>query len=81
MNRFKKLRNLQDNIKLGIKERGINVNQLTQEIGCGGSAIYDILKSNSSNPSVFLIDEIAQALDSSVEELLYDTSGNKAELT
>ncbi len=61
-------------IKNRLLERGMSAHALEKHAGLKSSAVQNILNGRSKNPSITIIQAIAQALDCSVHDLIGEVS-------
>lgn len=61
---------INDNLNRILKERKLNVHQLSRGAGVTHENIYKILKEKNKNPGVYTIKKIADYLGLTVDELL-----------
>ena len=61
---------LNDNLNRILKERNINVHQLSRGAGVNHENLYIILKEKNKNPGIYTVKKIADYLGVTVDELL-----------
>ncbi|WP_279051804.1 helix-turn-helix domain-containing protein [Intestinibacter bartlettii] len=61
---------LNDNLNRILKERNINVHQLSRGAGVNHENLYKILKEKNKNPGIYTVKKIADYLGVTVDELL-----------
>jgi transcriptional regulator with XRE-family HTH domain len=61
---------LNDNLNRILKERNLNVHQLSKGAGVTHENLYKILKEKNKNPSVYTVKKIADYLGLTIDELL-----------
>ena len=61
---------LNDNLNRILKERNINVHQLSRGAGVNHENLYKILKEKNKNPGVYTVKKIADYLGLTIDELL-----------
>lgn len=62
--------NINDNLNRILKERKLNVRQLSKGAGVTHENVYKILNDKNKNPGVYTIKKIADYLGVTVDELL-----------
>lgn len=58
------------NIKTKIKDAGINANQLAQASGVPAARLSDILRGRTTNPRLFTVVKLSDALGVTVDDLI-----------
>lgn len=61
---------LNDNLNRILKERNINVHQLSRGAGVNHENLYKILKEKNKNPGVYTVKKIADYLEVKIDDLL-----------
>lgn len=61
---------INDNLSRILKERDLNVHQLSKGAGVTHENIYKILKEKNKNPGVYTVKKIADYLGLTIDELL-----------
>lgn len=61
---------LHDNLNRILKERNLNVHQLSKGAGVTHENIYKILKEKNKNPGVYTVKKIADYLGLTIDELI-----------
>lgn len=61
---------LHDKLNRILKERNINVHQISRGAGVNHENVYKILKEENKNPGVYTVKKIADYLGVTIDELL-----------
>ena len=61
---------LNDNLNRILKERNINVHQLSRGAGVNHENLYKILKEKNKNPGIYTVKKIADYLEVKIDDLL-----------
>lgn len=64
-------------LKNARKQKNMSINGLAKETGLSPTYLSNLENDNRCNPSKETMDKIAEALNSTVPELFYDTEVNK----
>ena len=66
---------ISNSIKKKAEAKGLSINKLEQKAGLKPGSVYNILSGRSKNPSLFIVQSVASALDCYVSEFV-EVGGN-----
>ena len=62
--------NINENLSRILKERNLNVHQISKGAGVAHENVYKILKEKNKNPGVYTVKKIADYLGLTIDELI-----------
>lgn len=62
--------NINENLSRILKERNLNVHQISKVAGVAHENVYKILKEKNKNPGVYTVKKIADYLGLTIDELI-----------
>lgn len=71
--------NLTANLRYFLDHRDISMNELSRKAGLGQTGIFDILNGRTQSPRLATLEKIAEALGTTVTDLLQDNRRAEAE--
>lgn len=71
--------NLITNLRYFLDQKGVSMNELLRKAGLGQTGIFDILNGRTQSPRLSTLEKIAEALHTTVADLLMDHQRADAE--